>query len=282
MKLSLSARIAEKFFAKREAAITFAELCDVAVANGYHALCMRASLIGIHTPPDEVREAARMIRERGLTVSMVTGDFPIPENSDDGPKALRNIRPYLDLAAALDCNLLRVALRREEDIVWTQRAADEARERGMRLAHQCHNKSLFEQIEPSLDVLRRVNRANFGLTYEPANLELCGERYGRDTIKRFAPHLFNVYLQNQRVHSAGKTVIVTWCRGDVPFDQIAIHEADGVDFLEIFRGLADIGYDGFVTVHDASLGRPRDDAAKNAAYLRSVANFEPAGQQFML
>lgn len=276
MKLSLSARIAEKFSAKREAAVSLPELADIAVANGYNALCMRASLLGVHTPPEEVRDAARMLRERGLAVTMVTGDFPIPENSDAGPLALRNIRPYLDLAEALSCDLLRVALRKEEDIAWAQRAADEARERNVRLAHQCHNKSLFEQIGPSLDVLRRIGRPNFGLTYEPANLELCGEPYGRETIKRFAPHLFNVYLQNQRMHPGGKSVMVTWCRGNVPFDQIAIHEPDGIDFPEIMRGLAEIGYDGTVTVHDASLGRPREDAAKNAEYLRSLAKFEPA------
>jgi sugar phosphate isomerase/epimerase len=239
---------------------------------------MRASLIGIHTPRDEVQEAARMLRERGLSVSMVTGDFPIPENSDDGPLALRNIAPYLDLAEALGCNLLRVALRKEEDIAWAQRAADTARERGMRLAHQCHNKSLFEQVEPSLEVLRRIGRANFGLTYEPANLELCGEHYGRATIERFAPYLFNVYLQNQRLHPAAKSVMVTWCNGNVPFDQIAVHEPGDIDFPEIMQALAAIGYDGTITIHDASLGRPREDAAQNADYLRSLARFAPVGQ----
>ena len=54
MKLSLSARVGEKYFAKREAAISLPELADIAVASGYHALCMRASQIGIHTPRDEV------------------------------------------------------------------------------------------------------------------------------------------------------------------------------------------------------------------------------------
>lgn len=278
MKLSLSARIAEKFSAKREASISLATLADIAVENGYHALCMRASLIGIHTPRAEVLEAARMLRERGLGVSMVTGDFPIPENSDDGPTALRNITPYLDLAQAFACDLVRVALRKDEDIAWAQRAADAARERGMRLAHQCHNKSLFEQIEPSIDVLRRIGRANFGLTYEPANLELCGEPYGRATIERFAPHVFNVYLQNQRLHPAAKSLMVTWCNGNVPFDQIAVHEPGGIDFPEIMQTLVALGYDGTVTIHDASLGRPREDAARNAAYLRSLARFAPVGQ----
>ena len=175
VKLSLSVRIGEKYFAKREAAVSLGALAGIAAASGYHALCMRASQIGIHTPRADVLAAARLIRDRGLAVSMVTGDFPIPENSDEGPLALRNIGPYLDLAEALKCDLIRVALRKDEDIAWAQRAADQARERGLRLAHQCHNKSLFEQIERTLDVLRRIGRPNFGLTYEPANLELCSE-----------------------------------------------------------------------------------------------------------
>ena len=111
MKLSLSVRVGEKYFSKREAAISLPELADIAVASGYHALCMRASQIGIHTPRDEIAGKARLLRERSLAVSMVTGDFPIPENTDEGPQALRNIAPYLDLAEALGSSLVRVALR---------------------------------------------------------------------------------------------------------------------------------------------------------------------------
>ena len=48
----------------------------------------------------------------------------------------------------------------------------------MRLAHQCHTRSLFEEIDRSLHVLASIGRSNFGLIYEPANLELCGEPYG--------------------------------------------------------------------------------------------------------
>jgi sugar phosphate isomerase/epimerase len=109
MKLSLSVRVGEKYTNKREAAVSLSELADIALASGYHALCMRASQIGIQTPRDEVAAHARMLRERNLRVSMITGDFPIPENTDNGPQALRNIGPYLDLAQALDSHLVRVA-----------------------------------------------------------------------------------------------------------------------------------------------------------------------------
>lgn len=277
MKLSLSVRIGEKFTNKREAALSLEALTDIAVTNGYHALCMRASQIGIHTPADALAEHARLIRAKGLSVSMVTGDFPIPENSDEGPAALRNITPYLDLAHALGSDIIRVALRKDEDIAFAQRAADTARERGIRLAHQCHNRSLFETVDETLDVLRRIGRSNFGLTYEPANLEVCGQDYGAETIKRFAPHIINVYLQNQRLDPAGDTMMKTWCCGDVRFDQIPLWDSRGIDFPGIMTALASIGYRGYVTVHQAGLNTPQVDAEQSVQYLRSIARFEPAG-----
>jgi sugar phosphate isomerase/epimerase len=237
---------------------------------------MRPSQIGIHSRREEVLLKARLLRQRGLRVSMVTGDFAIPENTDEAPHALRNIEPYLDLAEALDCHLVRVALRKDEDIVWAQRAADTARERGIMLTHQCHNSSLFERIDETLDVLRRIGRVNFGLTYEPANLECCAQSYGRETLKRFAPYLVNVYLQNQRLNSAGQSVMKTWCCGNVSFDQIPLWDNRGIDFPEIIAALEELGYTGYVTVHQAAVLTPQEDAGRSAQYLRSIGHFEPA------
>lgn len=273
MKLSLSARVGEKFSNKREAALSLDELVALAKGSAYHAVCMRASQIGIHTPAAEVAAKARLLRDKGLAVSMVTGDFAIPENTDDGPAALRNITPFLDLAETLGCDLVRVALRRDEDIAWAQRAADAARERGIRLAHQCHTRSLFEKVDETLEVLRRIDRPNFGLTYEPANLEACGEDYGAATIRRFAPHIVNVYLQNQRLDPAGASVLRTWCRGEVRFEQIPLWDARGIDFPLILDTLAAIGYDGYVTVHQAGLNTPQVDGAESARYLRGIGQF---------
>ena len=175
MKLSLSVRVAESFKDKTKADLNLEQLADLASAHGYHALCMRASQLGIHSPLLEVRRGRQLLQERGLVVSMVTGDFPIPQNSDDeGPQALRNITPYLDLAEELGSNLLRICMKRQEDLEWARRASDEAAERRMRLVHQCHMSSLFEEVEPSIEVLRKVDRVNFGLIYEPANLDACG------------------------------------------------------------------------------------------------------------
>jgi sugar phosphate isomerase/epimerase len=275
VKLSLSVRVAEKFHAKREAALPLDELAGLAAEAGFRALCMRASQLGTHTPPDQVARGRALLDARGLAVSMVTGDFPIPENTAEAPQALRHIAPHLDLALALGADLIRVALHTGEDIPWAQRAADQAAERGIRLAHQCHTRSLFEKVDDSLQVLRRIGRPNFGLIYEPANLELCGQEYGPSTIERFAPYLFNVYLQNQRLHPQGSAKLSTWCRGEVRLDLIPLWEPGGIEFAPLVETLEKIGYRGYVTSHQAALIEPRAMIARTAQYLRSLARFEP-------
>ncbi|MDD9989408.1 MAG: TIM barrel protein [Spirochaetaceae bacterium] len=276
MKLALSVRVAEGFGDKRRATASLDDLARIACDNGYAALCMRASQLGTHSPPEEVRRGRQTLDAAGLAVSMVTGDFPIPENDDvRGPEALRDIGPYLDLAESLGSDLLRMCMKSDEDIPHAQRAADQAAERGLRLAHQCHTRSLFEEVDRSLDVLAAIDRPNFGLIYEPANLDHAGQEYGASTIRRFAPHIVNVYLQNHRVHPQGADSMGTWCRGAVPFDHVPMWEP-GLPFDAILAALGDAGYDGYVTVHQAfaSLSGPAEAAARTADYLRSIAPFD--------
>ena len=272
MKLSLSSRIAESFYDKTIATLPFEDVAQLAKENGYRAICMRASVAGIQSSIDRVKSVRQTLDQQGLRVSMVTGDFAIPENLEPGPGVLRNITPFLNLAEAFACDLLRVCMKREEDIAWAQRASDEAAERGMRLAHQCHVASLFETIEGSLDVLERVNRPNFGIIYEPANLKMCGETYGIEALNAFKPYLFNVYLQNYLDNPDGKEHIETWVRGLYRFDHIPLHDPRGVDWRQVFDALDAVGYDGYVTVHQAlaEIMAPAEAAQVSADFLRSL------------
>lgn len=276
MKLSLSTRVAESFDDKRQADVSLEDLGQIAAREGYHAVCMRASQVGVDSSREAVRTAADQLGELGLSVSMVTGDFDIPENSTEGPAALRNIEPYLDLADSLGCDLLRIAMKTADDIKSACDAADEARERGLRLAHQCHTRSLFETVDETLEVLRSIGRPNFGLIYEPANLELCGQDFGRATLEACAPWIYNVYLQNQRLHAGGADRLNTWCRGSVSFDQIPLWAEDGIDFAAILDELERLDYDGYVTVHQASasLGGADEAARRSADFLRAHGRFE--------
>lgn len=276
MKLSLSVRVAEAPGSKEKTIRNLTQIADLAAGLGYRALCMRASQAGIQSPVEAVTEARRTIAASHLAVSMVTGDFATPINNDQAPEALRNITPYLDLAALLGADLIRIGMKHEEDIPPAQRAADEAHERGIRLAHQSHTGSLFETVDGSVDVLKRVNRANFGVIYEPANLDLCGQDYGPETLRRFEPWLFNVYVQNHRLNPDGKSSILTWARGMVRYDPIRLQDSGGIDFPMIMAALEAMGYDGYVTAHQAfaEIMEPEDAARDSITYLRTVGLFE--------
>jgi sugar phosphate isomerase/epimerase len=274
MRFSVSCRIAEGFLSKEEACMSFEELADLAVAAGYDAICMRASQIGVQSAPDAVRDAKRILEDRALGVSMITGDFDIVYNNDRGPTCLRNIVPYLDLAETLGASLIRVCIKQPDDIAFARIAADMAAKRGLKLVHQCHNQSLFETLDEIASRLREIDRPNFGLIFEAANLELSAQDYGPEAIERLAPWIENVYLQNQRLNSNGAITLDTWNRGPVSFDVTQIHDPGGIDFPSVFAGLQKIGYDGTVTVHqsapeDAETS-PLDAATQTAQFLRQI------------
>jgi len=252
--------------------MSLTELAQLAKRIGYDALCIRASQAGIDTPPETIKNMRDMLDNLGLAVSMVTGDLNTPMNNEQAPLALRNITPYLDLAERFGASLIRIAMKKDEDIKWTQRASDQARERGIRLAHQSHTSSLFETVNGSLETLKRVNRENFGLIYEPANLDLCGQDYGIETIKQFAPYVFNVYLQNHIKAETGRAVAHTWIQGDFRYEPIRLQDKGGIDFEEVFEGLAMIGYGGYVTIHQAfsNIMSPADAAQQSYDYLTSI------------
>ena len=274
MHLALSVRVAESFANKRIADIALPELARLAKAAGFQALCMRASQVGVQSAPEQIAAARRVLDEVGLAVSMVTGDFAVPENGAEGPTCLRNITPYLDLAAALGSDLIRICMKSDADLPFAQRAADEAAERNIRLAHQSHTQSIFETVAGSLDILKRVGRPNFGLIYEPANLAQCGESYGVDTLRALQPYLFNVYVQNHAPDPAGDMPMMTWTRGQVMTRLRPLDEPGGIDFAQVFAGLRAIGYDGYVTCHQAfgKMLPPAEAAERSATFLRQMMN----------
>ncbi|MGE3313780.1 MAG: sugar phosphate isomerase/epimerase family protein [Planctomycetaceae bacterium] len=275
MKLSLSVRIAEAP-CKTKLNVPFEELLRLAVEQGYHAICIRASAGGVQTPSDELARMRGLIDRAGLRVSMVTADFNVPLNNEQGPDSLRNISPSLDVAEKLGADLIRICMKNPNDIPHAQRAADAAAERGIRLAHQCHTTSLFEEVEPSLQLLQKINRRNFGLIYEPANLMLCRQPYGLQTLKKFAAYLMNVYVQNHALDPEGPVELETWCLGPRRFRHIPLWEPGGVDFEEVVSALRAIGYEGYFTIHQAyaELMGPEEAATKSATYLRSLGGFE--------
>lgn len=249
MKLSLSVRIAESPSRKDLAVVPIEELAPLARAAGFSGLSMRASALSVDSPPERVRAARAQLDRLGLAVSMVMGNVALAANTPDAPDCLRNIAPHLDLAEALGARLVRVMIHGDDDIPHVQRAADQAAERGLTLAQQTHWGTLCETVDESLDIVRRVGRRNFGITYEPANLLACGADYGPDSIARLAPHLVNVYFQNIRLDPAGRYVFKSRRNGPAKLEFVELDDPGGIDVRPLVAALKKAGYDGWFSVH---------------------------------
>src|SRR6266550_5484053 len=207
IKLSLSGRISEPIGQVTGLKpLTYDEFLQVAKSTGYDAICLRPLQCSISTPLEEMIEMARKTREAGLKVSMVTCDGDQPPNNDCSPFALLNIAPRLAMAEIFGSKLIRCQIKKPEQLGWAQRACDEAKERGLSIVHLSHPGSLFSNVDDAVDSLRKVNRSNFGLTYEPVNWMDNPKGYGPDVIKSVAPWIVNVYSQNQRVLNPGAKV----------------------------------------------------------------------------
>lgn len=267
MRLSLSVRIAESHDRKDIAAIPIEELAPLARQVGFEGLSMRASVVSVDSPPGRVAEVRRLLDQLGLVVSMVTGDVAIAANSGDVGRVLREPEPYFALAEALGCNLLRVMLRSDDEVDLVRRVCDRALERGIRIAHQTHWGTLCETVEGTLEIVRRVDRPNFGITFEPSNLMVCGDEYGRGAIERLGPHLFNVYFQNMRLAPDGSVVWPTRIRGPVAAEYVPLGDrVNGIDVAELIAALREVGYDGWFTIHQPLLAGQRPEDAIREAY----------------
>ena len=274
MQLSLPVRIVEAA-CKTRLQVAFEELVAIAADTGYQAVCMRASAGGVQTPNEELRRMREVVESCGLHVAMVTADSNVPLNNAEGPNSLREIGPSLDVAEALGCDLIRVCLKSDADLPHAREAAKQAADRGIRLAHQCHTTSVFETVDQILANLETIGQPNFGLIYEPANLMLCGEPYDAATLRRLAPHLMNVYIQNHRLDPDGPASLPTYCRGEVRFHHLPIWETGGVDTAAVFAGLRDIDWTGHFTIHQAEGIETAEDAR---AYARRCAEFVRANE----
>ena len=77
---------------------------------------MRASQVGIQTPAERLLDMRKILDHHAIKVSCVTGDFDVPSNNDRAPDGLRKITPYLDVAEKLGTDLIRIGMKKEDDI----------------------------------------------------------------------------------------------------------------------------------------------------------------------
>lgn len=237
MKLSLSGRLFEVDYTYCE--LPMEDFVALAKDIGYEGVELRKTQVSLDTPPHEVAKVRTTVEGAGLEVTCIT--MRGISLKDEG--SFEFFMKHVDLSRALGCNLIKIS----GDVPWVQRAADYAAEHGITLAGNNHIRTPLEKVSSTLEYLEEVDRSNYRLIYDPANLFMAGEDYGPETIRRLAGHICYVTVQCPKRVPLGQGDELFQYKGHAY--RWGLPGEEGVpDFLSVFIGLQQIGYKGWISV----------------------------------
>jgi sugar phosphate isomerase/epimerase len=187
------------------------EVAEFAARIGYTGLEIFGveKHIPVQTTLPQAREFGRQFDALGLkTVTLCSYVGGFAEGSDvEAAKEIDGFRHYLDIAGILGCDMVRVwadrlgrTLRHPRDDHYLRAAhylaiaADLAAEVGVKILLENH-LTLTISAASTIRLIRLIDRPNVVVNFDPGNMYLGGEAYGRSTVERLLPHIGNVQVK---------------------------------------------------------------------------------------
>lgn len=219
-----------------------------------------------HFPASSTVEKAREIKSildyyelEVPNIGSYIGDFSTISDAEC-EKAYEALEKYLDLMDILKCGMIRVGCggpnaflakqyHYDKAIYWMGKCADLANKYNKKIVMEIHNGSLIETIEMADRFLKELNKVNVGLIHDAGNMYITDTDYGMKSIELLGDRIFHVHVKDElRVDDdtlpgafRNRTIY-----GDEVFQQKLLGEG-AVDHFSLFKGLAGIGYKGFLS-----------------------------------
>jgi sugar phosphate isomerase/epimerase len=209
---------------------------------GYRAVELRSTQITADTTEEEAEELRGTADDMELAISGVfmPGDLP----ADDS--GLRRLEMFAGIVQKLGCDTLKTWA---NEVYRIQRICDMLRERGMKLITQTHTGGPFETLSLCLDTIKQIDRANFGLQYDPANFFEAEEDYGEGTVKKLGEHIHQLSVQNCRLASTKEQS--DWEHEGRYYKRCVLWDSEGLEYNSVVKGLKAIRFNGYVTLNEA-------------------------------
>ncbi|MGI5818950.1 MAG: sugar phosphate isomerase/epimerase family protein [Armatimonadota bacterium] len=236
-----------------------AEAVSIAAEIGYEGI----EIFGVerHLPADvadgTVRSLAGQLSNVGMevvTLCTYVGQFA-QKSDDECLEEVEKFRRYLEIAEALECDMIRV---QPGGPPKPSSAREDHWERAAHYLRECcdlaltpdigvvmeNNFGLSATTDSTLEMIARVDRPNLGINYDPGNLYRMDRYYGIESLARFGQLAWNVQVKD--------------CYKDDREDDYELLLGEGeVDYAPIFAWLDDAEYDGHVSAE--SHKAPTDD-----------------------
>lgn len=235
IKLAISGRVVEK---EKDLVMDVDDFLRLARETGYEGVELRRSQVN---PDMEQREHLKeILEELMLKISFLTAD-PVEKEKD-----FKIFKKWLLFARELEVNLMRVIA---EKVEICQRCADIVREiyPSLCLFAQMHIDSPFETVEGAAEMMQKIRRENFGLSFEPGNFVLSEQDYSYENLVKIKEWLFNVQFQEIKPFDAPERDNVLEFRGK-KFQRCLPIDRKSINLDTFFDALRRINYSGWITI----------------------------------
>ncbi|MCD6361511.1 MAG: sugar phosphate isomerase/epimerase [Armatimonadetes bacterium] len=216
---------------------------------------------------NRVAAAARMVRERGLTVSVFGSYLRLGATNDDDRVALKDV---LQIAAGLGAPVVRVwasdvGSEEADEMVWARtidecgEAAMRAAKMGLSLAVEMHGNTLCDTGASTRRLLEAVACDNFGANYQASSKKRA--ETPQERLELVLPWVLHMHAQN----------FAPLEKGSDRMERVALSEG-AIEYKPLFDLLRANDYQGFVSVEFApsNVADKREAVARDYRYLRSL------------
>jgi sugar phosphate isomerase/epimerase len=218
---------------------------------------------------DSLDEIARITAESGLEYSGI-GGYARCDNHDDVERMLaatarlgaRQVRVTVPSRGDGDYREVFAAAR--ADFEWV---AGRAAEHGVKALVELHHRTISASASAAFRLVDGLDPAHVGVIHDLGNLVIEGQEDHVSAFQLLGPYLAHVHVKNVGWYP-GDVVdgVVTWSERWAP---LASGQADVAAY---FRALAEVGYDGWVTLEDFSTEVPLEQRTReNLAFVRAAA-----------
>lgn len=219
-----------------------------------------------------ISEIARITREAGLEFSGIGGYALAPDRDD----VLRTLRATAELGAGQvrvripfnDADDYRTVFSQtRDDLAW---AAEEAGALGVKVLVELHHQTISSSASAALRLVDGIDPRTIGVIHDLGNLVIEGQEDTRAGLQLLGEYLAHVHVKNAIWQRTGQTGL----DGDVRWESAWAPLREGIASVpDYFRTLAEVGYDGWVTLEDFSTDAPLEERLiDDLAFLRASAD----------
>ena len=209
---------------------------------------------------EEAKKIYEAAKAEGMEFSCLTSyykDFTPPARDD----VIKNLKRVIDIAAILDCKLIRVYGGDEPftrtDIwfndFWSytvsgiREVAQYAAPLGVSVVIETHVSSLTMSARDTMHLIDDINMNNVGMLFDYAWVELAGAETGADAVRRAAKYIKHIHIKDWKLES--KTPLKK---------QPCLMGEGTVNWAEVIPALKEIGYTGYVSDEYEKIWYPKE------------------------